>query len=452
MKKIKSAYFIGIGGIGMSALARYFHQQGVQVSGYDKTATALTQQLQQEGIAIHFKENVETIPKEVDVVVYTPAIPADHLELQYYLNNNYTVKKRAEVLGWLSQDVFTIAVAGSHGKTTVSSMIAHILHQSGYGCTAFIGGIMTNYNTNFISGRPDVMVVEADEYDRSFLHLHPNITIITAVDDDHLDIYETKEALDKTFVQFAHQLKEGGQLIAKHGVSILPELSDLALTTYDLTNQQADIYGIISIVSPQQTTFVQYTKGKEAFNFCLRIAGLHNVENALAAIAVAQHLGIEHQAIVRALSSFAGIKRRFEYIIQTSELSYIDDYAHHPEEIKSLIFSVRKLYKNKKISVIFQPHLYSRTRDLAAEFAQSLDLADEIVLLDIYPARELPIKGVTSQIILDKMEQKQKYLCNQQDILSFLADRKLEVLLTVGAGDIDQWIVPIKELLVGIPR
>ncbi|MEZ4885444.1 MAG: UDP-N-acetylmuramate--L-alanine ligase [Chitinophagales bacterium] len=465
---ISSAYFIGIGGIGMSALARYFHRRGVEVSGYDKTSTPLTDQLQLEGMMIRFEEDVELIPKDVDVVVYTPAIPKDHKELIFYQKSDIPVLKRSEILALVTKDTFTIAVAGSHGKTTVTSMIAHILEQAGYGCTAFVGGIMVNYDSNYLSGRTDVIVVEADEYDRSFLRLHPNVAVITAVDTDHLDIYGTKEGVEEAFSLFVGQLKENGLLVAKESISILSHLEvNGRIATYDLESKTADFHTRQMSILGGSYIFELESPEKRYAQLALNIGGLHNVENSIAAIAVAENLGIEAQAIAEALATFKGIKRRFEYIIQpkpkrvaislAGELEVaeeeekgvvmIDDYAHHPEELRALLSSVRDLYPDKKITAIFQPHLFSRTKDLAVGFGRSLSLADEVILLDIYPAREKPMEGVTSKLIFDEVTIEEKVMCAKSELLGLIEGRKFEVLLTVGAGDISDLVEPIKEAL-----
>ncbi|MFK7907792.1 MAG: UDP-N-acetylmuramate--L-alanine ligase, partial [Chitinophagales bacterium] len=464
-----SVYFIGIGGIGMSALARYFHRRGAKVSGYDKTATPLTDQLQAEGMVIRFEEDVEAIPKEVDVVVFTPAIPNNHLELNYYRDHDYPVLKRSQILGLITKDTFTIAVAGSHGKTTVTSMIAHILEQAGYGCTAFVGGIMVNYNSNYLSGRTDVIVVEADEYDRSFLNLHPNVAVITAVDTDHLDIYGTQAGVEEAFTLFVRQMKENGLLVAKEGIPILPNLEvNGRILTYDLQSETADFHIRQRSILGGAYIFELESPAKRYAQLALNIGGLHNVENSIAAIAVAESLGIEGQAIAEALATFKGIKRRFEYIIEPlpkypesslkeeeievkkNGVVMIDDYAHHPEELRALLTSVRDLYADKKITAIFQPHLFSRTKDLAEGFGKSLNLADEVVLLDIYPAREKPIEGVTSKLIFDEVTIEEKTMCPKSELLAWIEGRDFEVLLTVGAGDISGLVLPIRDLLTGI--
>jgi len=466
---ISSVYFIGIGGIGMSALARYFHRRGAKVSGYDKTATPLTDQLEMEGMVIRFEEDVEAIPKDVDVVVFTPAIPNNHLELNYYRDHDYPVLKRSQILGLITKDTFTIAVAGSHGKTTVTSMIAHILEQAGYGCTAFVGGIMVNYNSNYLSGRTDVIVVEADEYDRSFLNLHPNVAVITAVDTDHLDIYGTQAGVEEAFTLFVQQIKENGLLVAKEGIPILPNLEiNGRIVTYDLQSETADFHIRQRSILGGAYIFELESPTKRYAQLALNIGGLHNVENSIAAIAVAESLGIDGQAIAEALATFKGIKRRFEYIIEPlpkypdnslkeeeievkkNGVVMIDDYAHHPEELRALLTSVRDLYTDKKITAIFQPHLFSRTKDLAEGFGKSLNLADEVVLLEIYPAREKPIEGVTSKLIFDEVTIEEKTICPKSELLAWIEGRDFEVLLTVGAGDISDLVLPIRNLLTGI--
>lgn len=465
LQTIKNAYFIGIGGIGMSALARYFRQKGVQVSGYDRTPTPLTGQLQREGIAIHYEENTLLIPLHANLVVYTPAIPRHHAELAYYIQNGYTVLKRSEVLELITRQTFTIAVAGSHGKTTVTSLIAHILTHSGYGCTAFVGGIMANYNSNFIpnnalttpaqaqqnSPSTETVVVEADEFDRSFLRLYPNIAVITAVDTDHLDIYGSQSAIEEAFADFAAQIKPNGLVIVQENVPILPRIRQLkainCLTYSNNSHAKTDFYAQNIRLEGNAHIFDITAKETSLHNIRLYMDGLHNIENAVAAAAVALQLGIEPQAVANALNNFKGIKRRFEYIIKNENIVFIDDYAHHPQEINALLTATRKLYPNKKITAIFQPHLYTRTRDLATQFAQSLDLADEIFLLDIYPAREEPIQGVSSDLIFNQMQCKNKKQFHYKDLLEGLKKQRFEVVLSIGAGNIDALVDPIKNIL-----
>lgn len=448
VEQVKKVYFIGIGGIGMSALARYFLFRGAAVSGYDRTPSILTQTLTAEGMLIHYEDNPLLCPADVDLVVYTPAIPASHQELQWYrTHSSIPVLKRSEVLQLLTDQHYTIAIAGSHGKTSVTSMTAHILHHSGYGCTAFVGGIMTNYNANFVCSNTDVIVVEADEFDRSFLRLNPNVAVITAVDTDHLDIYGSQEVIEATFLQFATQVKEDGYLVVKSTIPILQRLPERLYNTYHAQNSDADY--CLSDVNYDDTHLwfsIQSPLGNIE-HLSLPKSGLHNAENALAAIAVAQYLGVSSDKIKAAVSTFTGIKRRFEYIIRQENLVLIDDYAHHPEEIRTLLHAVRHLYPTQKVSIVFQPHLYSRTKDLYREFAAVLQTADEIILLDIYPARELPIDGVTADLIFKHIDNPNKISCTKQELLSQLTDRTFEVLLTVGAGDIDTYLPAISALL-----
>jgi UDP-N-acetylmuramate--alanine ligase len=444
---IKNIYFIGIGGIGMSALARYFVSKGCVVSGYDKTETALTKSLSEIGIQIHYEDSLDLIDKNASVVVYTPAIPASHNELNYYRDNGYEVVKRSDVLGWITEGTTNICVAGTHGKTTVSTMIAHILRDSGYGCSAFLGGIAANYNTNFWSSSNNVVVVEADEYDRSFLKLSPSVAVITSMDADHLDIYKTPEAFEDAFVNFSERVQKGGLLLAKKGLAREAAFNKDILTTYSLAGEGVD--------SPQIfATDITVVNGAYCFtavgpnwtiqNLVLNMGGLHNIENALVAIAVAVHLGIEPEKIKTALESFAGVKRRFEYLIKTENQVLIDDYAHHPAELAALISGVRSLYPNEHLTLVFQPHLFSRTQDLCDDFAKSLDAADQVVLLPIYPARELPIPGVTSQIIVDKMANNNVLLLQKEEVQNWVKAKQPKLLVMAGAGDIDVLIKAIK--------
>jgi UDP-N-acetylmuramate--alanine ligase len=447
LKEIKKIYFLGIGGIGMSALARYFKSLGAEVSGYDRTPTALTDALIAEGINVSFEDNVDLLPKELDVVIYTPAIPKDHKGFNFYKDNNYNLKKRSEILGIISADNFAICVAGSHGKTTVSAMIAHILTQSGFGCSAFLGGIATNYNSNYIKHGNDVVVIEADEFDRSFHRLAPDMAVITAVDTDHLDIYGTKEKIEDAFVEFTEKIAEEGFLVAKQGLSITDRLPTLDKAFYSLDDEEADVYcSKYWIVDGGYVFNIKYY-GKEYVALRLNIGGFHNIENAIAAFTIAMELKISFDLIKAAIASFSGIKRRFEYVVKTDDLVFIDDYAHHPEEIRVFLMSVQEMYPDRKITAIFQPHLFSRTKDLAAEFAEQLSIADEVILLDIYPARELPMEGVTSALIYDKLTCKSKLNIKKEELLDTLRSKQLEVVVTIGAGDIDKLVAPIKELL-----
>ena len=447
LKDIKKVYFLGIGGIGMSALARYFRSLGAEVSGYDKTATALTDQLIAEGIALTFEDDVAALPKELDMVIYTPSIPKDHKGFNFYKDNNYALKKRSEILGLISADKFSICVAGSHGKTTVSAMIAHILTHSGYGCSAFLGGIATNYNSNYIRHDNDVVVIEADEYDRSFHRLAPDMGVITAIDTDHLDIYGSKEKIEEAFVEFAEKIAEDGFLVIKQGTGIEERLPTLDKAFYSLMDTEADVYCSKYWVVDGGYVFTIKYYDKEYIGFRLNIGGFHNIENAIAAFSIAKELKISNENIKAALASFMGIKRRFEMIVNTDKVVYIDDYAHHPEEIRVFLESVRELYPDKKITAIFQPHLFSRTKDLAAGFAEQLSIADEVILLDIYPAREQPMEGVTSDLIFSQLTSKGKLNIKKEELLDALKGKKLEVVVTIGAGDIDKLVQPIKEIL-----
>ena len=432
-----SVYFIGIGGIGMSALARYFHSKNYKVSGYDKTSTELTRTLEASGIAIHYEENLDLIPKDAKVIVYTPAIPAQHAELVYYQQNGYKVVKRSDILQWITESSFNICVAGTHGKTTTTTMTGHILRHSGYGCNAFLGGIAANYKTNFWSDDNNVVVVEADEYDRSFLKLTPDVAIITAMDADHLDIYGTPEEFGNAFIQFSEKIKEGGCLISKYGLERDAEFVVSNHLTYSFNDARATVHAKdIKVINGSYLFDVVY-KDETISNITLHMGGLHNIENAVAAIGVAKYLKIEDEKIKAAVADFKGVKRRFEYIVKTEKNVLIDDYAHHPEELRALISGIRSLYGDKKLTLIFQPHLYSRTNDQANEFGVSLSMADEVVLLPIYPARELPIPGVTSEMLLDKMTITNKKVLDKQEMIDWVRDTKPELVVMAGAGNID---------------
>jgi UDP-N-acetylmuramate--alanine ligase len=462
-KTISRIYFIGIGGIGMSALARYFLNKNVVVSGYDKTSTSLTQQMEAEGMHIHYEDNVDLIDEDADLVVYTPAIPKDHKEFNYYKSNNYELEKRSDMLQQITKDSFNICIAGTHGKTTISAMTAHILRHTGFGCNAFLGGILVNYDTNFWASENNVSVVEADEYDRSFLKLSPAVAVITAMDADHLDIYGTKENMEDAFVQFANQLKPDGLLLTKFG---LPEkeFSSSMHLRYSLQNDAADIYASNIRMRDGGYEFDVIAKDWELEKVKLNMGGMHNVENAIAAISIAAYLKITPIKIINAIGTFKGVKRRFEYIINSSEAAgnrnnvvFIDDYAHHPAELGALIRGAKSLFSFKKCTVIFQPHLFSRTKDFSKEFAESLDMADRILLLPIYPARELPVEGVTSDLILKEMENKNATVISKEELLKYIGNDYLksvhesnygEVLITAGAGDIDKLVQPIKEILL----
>lgn len=446
LTNIKRIYFIGIGGIGMSALARYFNTQGVIVTGYDKTPTALTADLEKEGIAIHFDDDINKIDKEATVIVYTPAIPADHSELNFFRDNGYLVVKRSDVLNWITENAFTIAIAGTHGKTTTTSMTAHILRHTGFGCNAFLGGIASNYNTNFWSHEKNVVVVEADEYDRSFLKLAPNVAVVTAVDPDHLDIYGTAEEVLKAFGQFTDKIKEGGILIQKMGTEFNVNTNNKAVFTYGYIKDKASYHTQnLSVVDGSYHFDIVHPAGVLK-NVVLNMGGLHNVENATAAIGIALSLGIDEQKIKDAVASFKGVKRRFEYKVKTENKVVIDDYAHHPEELSALISGVRSLYPNEKMVLIFQPHLYSRTQDQAAGFMEVLDKADEVILLPIYPARELPIEGVTSDMLLEGMKIENKKVMSKEAMLEWAKTTSHKLIVMAGAGDIDVCINQVQDL------
>ncbi|MDP1842619.1 MAG: UDP-N-acetylmuramate--L-alanine ligase [Sediminibacterium sp.] len=447
LAQINKIYFIGIGGIGMSALARYFLAKGVNVSGYDKTVTPLTTALESEGIAIHYSEDLSLAPMDADVVVYTPAIPANHTELVYYQQHGFTVVKRSDILQWITENSFNICVAGTHGKTTVTSMIAHILRHSGYGCNAFLGGIAANYNTNFWSHENNVVVVEADEYDRSFLKLFPNVAVITSMDPDHLDIYGTAEEVENAFVQFAHKVKEGGCLVTKLGLSRQQELHAAHEYTYDHQNAAADVHIKDLKVNKGSYYFTIVGKKWELTDMVLHMGGLHNIDNILAAVTVAKHIGISDGKIRTAVADFKGVRRRFEYALKTDQHIVIDDYAHHPEELNALIAGVKSIFPNDQLTLVFQPHLFSRTKDQADAFALSLDKADEVILLPIYPARELPIEGVNSQMLLQKMQLEKKQVLEKDAFLNYIKDTKPKLVVMAGAGDIDALVKQVKIIL-----
>jgi UDP-N-acetylmuramate--alanine ligase len=448
IKDIKRIYFLGIGGIGMSALARYFNSNGVVVSGYDKTETVLTKKLAAEGIAIHYVDNIEFIDKKAELVVFTPAVPKDHKELNYFLQNNYNLVKRSEVLGTITNSSYNICIAGTHGKTTTSTMVAHILRHSGYGCNAFLGGIAVNYDSNFWSSPKNVSVVEADEYDRSFLKLSPDVAIISSMDPDHLDIYGTAENMEQAFIDFSERIKPGGLLLSKYGLKRTDDLKADEHLTFHLYNENASVYAAnikMNKGSYQFDVLMQYWELKDVV---LNMGGLHNIENMIAAIAVAHYLEIDNDKIREAVAGFRGVKRRFEYIVKNDEQVMVDDYAHHPEELRALLSGAKELFPDKKCTVIFQPHLYSRTRDLADGFAETLDLADEVILLPIYPARELPVEGVNSEMILNKMRNKNKQVLEKEELLEWMKNNKTELLITAGAGDIDTLVEPIKNIII----
>jgi len=456
IKNIHSAYFIGIGGIGMSALARWFHHNGVEVYGYDKTSTDLTSKLENEGIHIHFDDEIEQMPDFVFkadkgvLIVYTPAIPKDHKGFNYLKQKGVSLYKRSEVLGKLTEGMFTVAVAGTHGKTTTSSMIAHLLKVGKKDIAGFLGGITTNYGTNMVMNQGDykkaIIVVEADEFDRSFLTLKPNIAVVTSTDADHLDIYGQLEELKKSFSLFLENVNVKGQIYIKDGLweDVASKKISARPTSYGLN--AGEVRALNVQVKDAKFVFDVSLNDEVLKGFQLSVPGFHNVENAVASIAIAHQLGLSKNDILEGIKTYSGVRRRFEYIIQRSDFVFIDDYAHHPSEIKAMLTSVRALYPGKKVSVLFQPHLYSRTRDFAVEFSQSLSLADEVMLLDIYPARELPIEGVSSDILLESIQAEEKYKVEKDSIVEYLDNRDLEVFITMGAGNIDQLVEPLKNM------
>lgn len=446
VNNIRQVYLIGIGGIGMSALARYFHHLGCLVGGYDRTETELTRQLVAEGMAVNYTDDYSVINDafksvgENTLICYTPAIPRELGILNQLQELGHTLYKRSQVLGLISQHKFTIAVAGTHGKTTTTALIAHMLTHSGFGCSAFLGGISTNYNSNVLFSDNDVMVVEADEYDRSFLTLHPDIAVVTSADADHLDVYGNKEQLHESFRLFLGQLHRNGKRIVR---ADLPFEADIRYSA----RETADAYADNIRVANGDFHFDYISNEGRVTDIHLGIPGQHNVENAVAATVVAQLLEIPTHKIVAALSSFAGVKRRFEYIVKTDKTVYIDDYAHHPEELKAFFSAVKQLYPSKKLTAVFQPHLYSRTRDFATGFAEALDMVDTLWLMDIYPAREMPIKGVDAQMLLEKTTIADKHRVSPEEVKDYVRRTRPELLVTVGAGNIDLLVKPLRAIL-----
>ena len=443
LNQIHNVYFIGIGGIGMSALARYFKYIGKQVSGYDKTPTILTNELIESGIDIHFEDDINWIPKDYFVentlVIITPAVPKTHAQWNYFLERNYQVKKRAEVLGIITKDTFCFAVAGTHGKTTTSSILGHILHESGADVTAFIGGIVENYNSNLIGSGKTVTVVEADEFDRSFLHLHPNIACVTSMDADHLDIYGTDKAIKESFTEFADKVEDKSNLFIT---------TDLPLSGVTVGVNESAVYNAFNIrIENSSYVFDVQTPTTLLKDFRFGLPGRHNLMNALMALAMAVNFGTPTDAIAKALASFKGIRRRFSYQIKTENLVYIDDYAHHPTEINAVHQAVRELYPGKKVLAVFQPHLFSRTKDFADDFAKSLAQFDDVLLMDIYPARELPMIGVTSEWLLSKIENQNKAIVSKQDLITTMLKSDATIMVTIGAGDIGEMVGAIKTAL-----
>lgn len=449
LANIHKIYFLGIGGIGMSALARYFLLKGAEVYGYDKTPTSLTHQLEVEGMKIHFSEDVASIPDSIDLVIFTPAVPSDHAEYIYFRLRSIPMLKRAEVLGLITSAYQTIAVAGTHGKTTITTLTAHLLTQSNVGCSAFLGGISKNYSSNLLYNQTsENMVVEADEFDRSFLQLHPQTAIITSMDADHLDIYGSRENLQESFLLFASQVKDDGNLIIQHSLYHLfkNHSKQNKILTYGIECKADFAARNISLNHGLYTFDLEYPSGY-INNLTLGLQGYYNIENAVAAIAAALLHGVTENEIRSSLPLFTGVARRFDIRINKPDLVYIDDYAHHPAELQACISSTRRLFEGRRITGIFQPHLYSRTRDFADQFARSLELLDELILMEIYPARELPIEGITSPWLLEKVNLKVKSLLTPNKLLIHLKTNKPDVLLTMGAGDIDLLVKPIEQQL-----
>ena len=443
LNQIHNVFFIGIGGIGMSALARYFKTIGKNVSGYDKTPSMLTDELIESGISIHFEDRIDLIPKdyyiENTLVIITPAVPVTHSQWNFFLEREYQVKKRAEVLGIITKDTFCFAVAGTHGKTTTSSILGHILFESGADVTAFVGGIVENYNSNLIGTGKTVTVVEADEFDRSFLHLHPNIACVTSMDADHLDIYGTSEEIEASFVEFANKVEDKSQLF------ITNELPIEGVTC--AVNEEA-VYKAFNVrVGNGSYVFDVQTPTETIRDIAFGLPGRHNLMNALMALAMAKTFGTSSEAIAKALATFKGIRRRFSYQIKTPDLVYIDDYAHHPTEINAVHQAVSELYPGQKVLAIFQPHLFSRTKDFADDFAKSLSQFDEVVLLDIYPARELPMEGITSQWLMNKMTNEDKKLVSKDDLIPTILASDSRIIVTIGAGDLGEMVPSIKKAL-----
>ena len=446
-------YFLGIGGIGMSALARYFHTKGFQVAGYDRTETKLTKELQAEGITVSFNENVSEIPfvytkPENTLVILTPAIPANHPQLKYFQANNYSIQKRAQVLGDITRQSKGICIAGTHGKTTTSTIAAHLLYQSQVSCNAFLGGIANNYNTNLLlSAESNLVVIEADEYDRSFHQLSPYMAVITSADPDHLDIYETADAFRESFEHFTSLIRPGGALVMRKGIDIMPQLQKgVKLYTYSM-NDGGDFTAENIRTVNGEIHFDFVTPNDRLSDVRLGVPVQINVENSVAAMALAWLNGVSFDELRTGISSFSGIYRRFNVVYKSDKIVYMDDYAHHPSELKASIASIRNLYPDRKIIGIFQPHLYTRTRDFASAFAEALSQLDELILLDIYPARELPIEGVDSELILRDVKLKNKTLCSKENLLPLLKEKELDVLVTFGAGDIDKMVPMIKDQL-----
>ena len=451
--QLKAVYFIGAGGIGMSALVRYFLSKGKKVGGYDRTPSELTEKLIEEGAQIHYEESVEQIGQdflnaEETLIVYTPAIPDNHAELQYFRQNGFTIHKRSQVLGMLTRSGKGLCAAGTHGKTTTSTMAAHLLHQSHVGCDAFLGGISKNYGTNLLlSDTSDYVVIEADEFDRSFHWLTPFATVITSTDADHLDIYGTEEAYLESFSHYTSLIQPGGALIMRKGIRLNPRIQE-GVTLYTYSREEGDFHAENVRIGGGEIIFDYVSPLGNIKDIQLGVPVAINIENGIAAMALAQLSGATEEEIKAGMASFRGVDRRFDFKIKTDKVVYLSDYAHHPEEIKQSILSMRALYEDKKLTAVFQPHLYTRTRDFYKEFADSLSLLDEVILTDIYPARELPIEGVTSELIFDNLRPGiDKTLCKKEEVLDVLKNKNIEVLITLGAGDIENYVPQICKIL-----
>ncbi|MBK9109007.1 MAG: UDP-N-acetylmuramate--L-alanine ligase [Saprospiraceae bacterium] len=453
LNELGTIYFLGIGGIGMSNLARYFHKRGVRIHGYDKTATALTDELQREGMSIHFEDQPDLIPLTTDLVILTPAIPKELKEYQWVLHKNWPVHKRSEVLGWITSQVFNIAVAGTHGKTTTSALLAHLLVDAELPVTAFLGGICTNYGLNYLDKGDQIMVEEADEYDRSFLQLSPDIASIGSLDADHLDIYGSLEAMQLTYLDFAKRIKPNGRLLLSDTIDIemielfKRELIGVDVQCFGFQNEEIKA----SIIGTQSgwMVFEYISKIYHIKDLSLRLPGQHNVRNAMAAISVALQLGLREDQIRKGLLNFQGIQRRFQWRLETNAKVLIDDYAHHPEELRSVIQACRDIYPGRRITGIFQPHLYSRTRDFMSAFAYALEALDQIILVEIYPAREEPIPGITSERLFETINHPLKWICRKETLLELVSRLELDVVMTLGAGDLD---LMIEDLIKVIAR
>lgn len=449
---MKAVYFVGIGGIGMSAIARYFLHQGLVVGGYDRTPSDLTRKLEEEGAHIHYEENVALIPEacknaQDTLVIYTPAIPAEHEELQFFRAGGFDIQKRAQVLGTLTRANKGLCVAGTHGKTTTSSMAAHILHQSKVDCNAFLGGITKNYGTNYILSKDsEYVVIEADEFDRSFHWLSPFATVITATDADHLDIYGTEEAYLESFAHYSSLIVPGGYLILHTGLKMKPRTGK-DVTTFTYSQNEGDFHAANIKIGNGEISFDLVSPLGNISDIHLGVPVTVNIENGIAAMALAQIAGVDADEIKAAMASFSGVDRRFDFRVKNEKMVYLSDYAHHPAEIKQSILSIKQLYEGKRIKAIFQPHLYTRTRDFYEDFAAALSLLDDVALLDIYPARELPIPGVTSQLIFDKLTSARKEMIHKADLLDVVARRDFDVLITLGAGDVEDYACKIAEVL-----